>query len=132
MIDTHASKGILDALDRFKVANAPPGILDRLKTFGQGQWGAAKSLAGNLRGGLGGQMNPSSITGPVPPQSMDMARASQRHMAMGDLRTLAPSLAIGGGAYMLHRHNQAKDQQARQNAMMMQQGYGGQQPMGAM
>lgn len=125
MIVKHASQGAADALVRFKVANAPPGILDKLKSFGSGQFGAAKDLVGNLRGGLGGQMNPSTITGAVPPQSMDMARGTQRQMALGNLKSLAPSLAIGGGMYMLHHHNQMKDEQARQNAMMMQQGYGG-------
>lgn len=129
MIDQHAARGREDALRRFKIADAAPGILDRLKSFGQGQLGAAKSLGANLRGGLGGKMNPSLVTGPVPEQSMDLARATHRQQALGDLRTLAPSLAIGGGAYMLHRHNQAKEQEeARQRAMMMQQGYG-QPPM---
>lgn len=128
MIDQHAAKGREAALRRFKIADAGPGILDRLKSFGQGQWSAAKSLGANLRGGLGGQMNPALISGAVPEHSMDLARATHRQQALGDLRTLMPSLAIGGGLYMLHRHNQAKEQEARQRAMMMQQGYG-QPPM---
>lgn len=125
MMNKHAAEGIEAALHRFKVANMPPpGILDRLKSFGSGQLGAAKDLFANLRGGMGGQMNPNLVTGPVPAQSMDMARASHRQQALGNLKTLAPSLAIAGGGYMLHRHNQAKrDEEARQRAMMMQQGY---------
>jgi len=128
MIDKYASQGVEAALTRFKVANTPPpGILDRLKSFGSGQMGAAKDLVGNLRGGFGGKMNPNSITGPVPAHNMDMARASQRQMALGNLKTLAPTLALMGGGYLLHRHNQAKEEEARQRQMMMQQGYG--QPM---
>lgn len=128
MMNKHAAQGVEDALRRFKVANAPPpGILDRLKSFGSGQVGAAKDLFHNLRGGMGGQMNPNLVSGAVPSQSMDIARGTHRQQALGNLKTLAPSLAIGGGAYMLHRHNQAKEEEARQRALMMQQGYG--QPM---
>jgi hypothetical protein len=134
-MNKHAAQGIVDALHRFKVANAaPPGILDRLKSFGSGQMGAAKDLFHNMRGGLGGQPNPNlagvgnlaeGAMGPVP----DMGQL-QRRRAVGNLKTLAPSMAIAGGGYMLHRHHQqaqAQEQEARQRAMMMQQGYG--QPM---
>lgn len=126
MIDKQASRGASDAISRFKVADAGPGILDRLRTFGSGQLGAAKDLFHNLRGGLGGQYSP-SFQGNMAtsPQADALNRMSHRSMAMGNLRTLAPSLLAGGGMYLLHRHNQAKAEQARQNAMMMQQGYGG-------
>ncbi len=126
MIDKLASQGSDAALARFKVANAPPGILDRLKSFGAGQWGAAKDLVGNLRGGLGGEYHP-SFQGNLAsnPAAAPLNRAAHRQMAMGNLKTLAPSLAIMGGGYLLHRHNQAKrDEEARQRSMMMQQGYG--------
>lgn len=115
--------GVQHALSRFKIANVPPaGILDKLKSFGAGQVGAAKDLFHNLRGGLGGPMNPALITGPVPPQSMDLARATHRQQALGNLGKLAPSLAAGG-LYMWHRRNQNQDEQARHRAMMAQQGY---------
>lgn len=119
----HIHAGIEHALSRFKIADvAPAGILDKLKTFGGGQVGAAKDLFHNLRGGLGGQMNPTLITGPVPPQSMDFARATHRQQALGNLGKLAPSLAAGG-LYMWHRRNQVQDEQARHRAMMAQQDY---------
>lgn len=107
-----------------QAANAAtnPGLLDRLKSFGSGQVGAAKDLFHNLRGGLGGEMNPGLITGPVPPQSMDLARATHRQQALGNVGKLAPSLAAGG-LYMWHRRNQEQDEQARRRAMMAQQSY---------
>jgi hypothetical protein len=115
--------GVKHALSRFKIANVPSaGILDKLKTFGAGQVGAAKNLFHNVRGGLGGRMNPALITGQVPPQSMDLARATHRQEALGNLNTLAPSLAAGG-LYAWHRHNQAQDEDARRRAMMAQQSY---------
>lgn len=118
-----ANLGIKHALSRFKVADVPAaGILDKLKTFGAGQVGAAKDLFHNVRGGLGGQMNPALITGPVPPHNMDLARATHRQEALGNLNKLAPSLAAGG-LYAWHRHNQAQDEDARRRAMMAQQGY---------
>ncbi len=119
-----ARAGVEHALARFKIADvAPAGILDKLKTFGSGQVGAAKDLFHNLRGGLGGQMNPGLITGPVPPHSMDLARATHRQQALGNMGKLAPSLAAGG-LYMWHRHNQEQDEQAQRRAMMAPQGYG--------
>lgn len=126
-VTASACAGVQYALARFKIANvAPVGILDKLKTFGAGQAGAAKDLFRNLRGGLGGEMNPSLITGSVPPHSMDIARATHRQQALGNVNKLAPSLAAGG-LYMWHRHNQEQDEQARRRAMMAQQGYGSSQ-----
>lgn len=114
-----AEAGVLSALRRFKIANAPlppagPALLDRLKTFGHGQLAAAKSLGANLRGGFGGQMNPGLVEGPVPAHSMELARGSHRAMALGDLRSLAPSLAIGGGMYMLNRRGREGDDRRQQ------------------
>lgn len=121
--DFFADLGVKHALSRFKIANVPSaGILDKLKTFGAGQVGAAKDLFHNVRGGLGGQMNPALITGPVPPHSMDLARATHRQEALGNLNKLAPSLAAGG-LYAWHRHNQSQDEDARRRAMMAQQNY---------
>lgn len=123
-ITPFAHAGIQHALARFKMADvAPAGILDKLKTFGSGQVGAAQDLFHNLRGGLGGQMNPALITGPVPSHSMDFARATHRQQALGNVGKLAPSLAAGG-LYMWHRHNQAQDEQARRQTLMAQQSYG--------
>lgn len=126
-VTSFAHAGVQHALARFKIADvAPAGILDKLKTFGSGQVGAAKDLFHNLRGGLGGQMNPALITGAVPPQSMDLARATHRQQALGNVGKLAPTLAAGG-LYMWHRRNQEQDEQSRRRAMMAQQGYGGPQ-----
>jgi hypothetical protein len=119
-VKNYYDQGATAAMETFKVA----GILDSLRTFGAGQLGAAKNLVGNLRGGLGGQMHPGTIVGDVPPHMMDMARASQRQEALGNVRQLLPSMAIGGGAYMLHRRNQdQRAQQQQQQAMMAQQPY---------
>ena len=119
-IDDLTRRGAADALARFKLASVPvPGVLDRLKSFGAGQLGAAGDLFRNLRGGLGGQMNPALVTGTVPPQSMGIARATHRQEAMGNLGKLAPSMAMGG-LYMWHRKNQAEEEAARRRAMMQQ------------
>lgn len=132
MLDVYMTKGSADALRRFgfhKEANqmelphtAPPpaaggGFMDKAKAFGQGQWGAAKDLAGNLRAGLGGA--PDAAAG-----------AAARGAALGNLKTLAPSLAAGGALYMMHRHHQAQqEEEARRRALMMQQMGGGGYPM---
>lgn len=134
MLDRYVTQGRVDALRRFgfdKIAmelgaagmaapHVPPppvsgagGFMDKAKAFGQGQWGAAKSLAGNLHQGLGGA--PDAAAG-----------AAARGDAIGNLKTLAPSLLAGGGLYMMHRHKQEQEaQQARQQAM----GGGGGYPM---
>lgn len=132
MIKQALREGVEHALARYKIAvgpvSIPPaaastsGILDKLKGFGAGQIGAAKDLFRNLRGGLGGEMNPRLITGPVPAQSMDLARATHRQQALSNLNTLAPSLALGG-LYAWHRHNASEDEAARRRALMMQQQY---------
>lgn len=136
MLDQYVKQGTADALRRFGFekeamglgpAGAPGvqlgaagaghaapaaaagggGFVDKAKAFGQGQWGAAKSLAGNLHQGLGGA--PDAAAG-----------AAARGAAVGNLKTLAPSLLAGGAMFMMHRHNQAKrEEQARQHAMMM-------------
>lgn len=131
MLDRFINQGRADALRRFgfdKLANmelgaagmptphampqaAPPaggmggGMLDKAKAFGSGQLGAAKDLFGNLRQGLGGAATP---------ELGQSARAG----AVGNLKTLAPSLVAGGALYMMHQHKQKQEQQARQQAMM--------------
>jgi hypothetical protein len=137
MLDRYVAQGHHDALARFKIsmslgpagpgagahielgaagvphpaaptpAAAGGGLMSRARQFGSGQLGAAKDLLGNLRQGLGGA--PDAAAG-----------AAARGQALGNLKTLAPSLLAGGGLYMLHRHNEAKrDDEARQRAMMM-------------
>lgn len=124
MLDRFINQGRADALRRFgfdKLANmelgaagmptphampqaAPPaggmggGMLDKAKAFGSGQLGAAKDLFGNLRQGLGGAATP---------ELGQSARAG----AVGNLKTLAPSLLAGGALYAMSRH---RDQQARE------------------
>lgn len=91
-------------------ANAGGGV----RGFLGNQLGAAKDLYGNMRQGLGGAATPE-------------AGALARQGAIGNVKTLAPSLLAGGALYMMHRHHQAQqDQQARQQAMM---GGGGYPPM---
>jgi hypothetical protein len=147
MFDRYVNQGRIDALHRFKVGGQPTmldmgavqphvtpgpagaphiaptaphvegpmaggGLMDKVKGFGQGQWGAAKDLFSNLKGGLGGAGTPE-------------AGAAFRQNAVGNLKTLAPSLLAGGALYMGHRHNEKKrEEQARQHAMMMQGGGG--------
>jgi hypothetical protein len=126
MLNDSTARGRDAAIRFFKLANDPafmstpaappapagPGLMDRAKAFGQGQMGAAKDLYGNLRQGLGGAATP----------ALGM---EARQNALGNMRTLAPSLLAGGALYMLHRHNQAKrEQQARQQQMMMGGGSG--------
>lgn len=144
MLDRYVTQGRADALRRFGFTkeaielgagggggrfSAPPmpapapaaaagamgggGFMDKAKAFGSGQLGAAKDLFGNMRQGLGGAATP------------ELGQAA-RGAAMGNLKTLAPSLLAGGALYMMHRHNQAqREQQAHQQTM----GGGGGYPM---
>lgn len=126
MLEQQMLKGAEDACARFglKLANVP-GLLDRAKAFGMGQAGAAKSLFHNVRGGLGGQYSPEFKGNLASTPGADaLNRMGHRAQAVGNLKTLAPSLLAGGGLYMLHRHNKAKEEQARQQQMMAMQGYG--------
>lgn len=132
MLDQFVNQGRTDVLVRFglvkqalgaaPIAAAAPGLGTRAMGLVRGQGSAGMDLLRNLRGGLGGKMNPELVTGTVPAASMDIARASHRAAAIGNLKTLTPTLLAGGGLYMMHRHNQAKrDAEARQRAMMAQQ-----------
>jgi hypothetical protein len=136
MLDQYIAQGRHDALVRFKIAMslgpagapmqhielgaagpgagaaaaaspAAGGFMNKAKAFGSGQLGAAKSLLGNLHQGLGGA--PDAAAG-----------AAARGAALGNLKTLAPSLLAGGALYMLHRRNEAQRDQQR---MMMGGGY---------
>jgi hypothetical protein len=117
--------GALAALQMFKLAEG----------FFGGQWQAMKELPGHLRGGLGGALPQSmqevghlaeGAEGPM----ADLGELS-RQRALGNIRTLLPSMAIGGGLYALHHHQQAKQQAAQQQQAMqaaqMQQMMGPQQ-----
>jgi hypothetical protein len=106
------------------------GLMPKITAFGKGQMAAGKELFSNMRGGLGGKMNP-AIEGlghlapgaDGPALNPDLAQF-QRQRAMGNLRTLAPSIGIGAGAYALHRmHQGAQRQQAPQP--QVQGGYAG-------
>lgn len=124
MLDKYVMQGRADALRRFGL-DKTAGFLDSAKSFGAGQLGAAKDLFANMRGGLGGAFNP-AFKGQSGGAFDPLARASHRAMALGNVRTLAPTLAAGGAMYMLHRHNQAKqDAQAQQQRVMMMNGGGG-------
>lgn len=134
MLERFMVKGAQDALTALglKTANVavpppphpPGGWLGKVKEFGGGQLEAGKDLFSNLRGGLGGKLNPDVL--PAPGGDMDLTRSAHRARAVGNLKTLAPSLLAGGGLYYLHRrHQQAEDQRRQQG--MAQDGYG--QPM---
>ena len=126
MFDRYKTQGSVDALRRFGLtkeandvasmsgptagAGAIGGMWDKAKAFGHGQWGAAKSLAGNLHQGLGGAATP------------ELGQAA-RAGALGNVKTLAPSLLAGGGLYLMHRHNQAKQQEQQRQQAMMGGGY---------
>ena len=133
MLSKMAVQGARDACTDFGVsfdkiaAGAMPAmsgassLIPRIKSFGQGQLDAAKGLFNNARGGFGGKFNPATITGPVPEASMEMARASQRSAALGNLKTLAPTLAVAGGLGLMHHMNKKKEEEqlaARQQAGM--------------
>jgi hypothetical protein len=116
MIKQASAEGAIAALKTFKLADEGPGF------FG-GQFQAMKELPGHLMGGLGGGL-PKSLEGVghlaegAQGPMADLGELS-RQRAMGNIRTLLPSAAIGGGIYMLHKHQQAK-QQAQQQQQAMQ------------
>jgi hypothetical protein len=127
MLERFMIRGAQDACATLKLAAGEAGMLSGLlskaKSFGAGQLQAGKDLFSNLRGGLGGQLNPDVL--PAPGGDLAATRAAHRTRALGNIKTLAPSLLAGGGLYMMHRKQQ-QEEQARQQAMM-QGGYG--QPM---
>lgn len=131
MLERFMIKGAQDALAALgiKIANpvVPPaaaaagGFMGKAKAFGAGQLEAGKDLLSNLRGGLGGKLNPDVLT--APGGDIAATREAHRARAVGNIKTLAPSLLAGGGLYYLHRRHQQAEQQRRQQAMM-QDGYG--------
>lgn len=137
MLNQFVTQGALDACERFGIKEAAGegmlgGLLGKAKAFGAGQMGAAKDLFYNLRGGLGGAMNPafkgqSGMVADAAGKMHDftpLAQQSHRTMALQNLRTLAPSLIAGGGLYLMHRHKQQQlAQQRAQQQAMMQGGY---------
>lgn len=131
-LDEAMFKGAEAACARFglkvSAATVPPTMWNKIRGFAGDQAAAAKSLFHNLRGGLGGKMNPDVASGAVPEGSMPMARATHRQEAVGNLKTLAPSLALGGGALLLHQRAKAQEEERMRQQQMMMQAYG-QQPM---
>lgn len=127
MLDKLAAIGAHDACARFgvdlrKIAEgAPPGLMSRAMSFGSGQLDAAKQLFHNMRGGLGGAHAPgfgeaiAGGAGPLAPGPW------HRQQAVGNLKTMWPTLAVGGGMLALHRHSQAVDAQRQQQQQAMQQ-----------
>lgn len=125
MLERIMKKGAEDALARLKLgageAGMLSGLLGKAKAFGSGQLAAGKDLVGNLRAGFGGASPHASLEGPVPDAMW------HRQQALGNLKTLAPTLLAGGGLYMMHRHNQQQQEEEARRRAMMAQGYG--QPM---
>lgn len=125
MLEQAMRSGAKQALARLgvKVADMPGaavapaaagGMMDKLRGFGHGQLDAAKDLFGNLRGGLGGQMSPDVLPHPDP----GIMRQAHRARAVGNLRTLAPSLVAGGALYAMHQRRKSQDQAQQQQQQM--------------
>lgn len=136
MLDRYTAKGVHDALARFgiKEAEVPPGMLSGLlgkaKAFGAGQVGAAKDLFANLRGGFGGTSNLGNVGHMAEGASGPAVDITQlhRHRALGNMKTLTPSLLAGGALYLRHHgKQQAREEQMAQQQMQdaMAQGGGG-------
>ena len=112
MLDKMAANGAHDAcrdfgVSLFKIANAvpPPSLLNRAKSFGSNQLGAARSLYSNIKGMVGG---------PAPlGEGMHGPMIDHKANALTNLKTLAPSLAVGGGLALMH-HNKNKEEEQRQ------------------
>ena len=104
-MDTHTAPTTAPA-----AADAAGGLMSKVKGFGQGQWGAAKSLFGELGQGFGGAATPE-------------AGMAARGRMLGNLKTLTPSLLAGGALYMMHRGNQAERDRQRQQGLMQGGGY---------
>lgn len=129
MLTKVATEGALAACARFgidaeKLAAAAPAsllssVIPKAKAFGQNQWGAAKDLFNNARGGLGGQLSP-DFKGSLDPSHAELGRAAHRSQAVGNLKTLAPSLAVAGGGALLYHQQQKK--QKEQEMLQQQQG----------
>lgn len=122
MLTKAATEGALAACDRFgvdaeKLAAVAPtsflsSVIPRAKAFGQSQWGAAKSLVNNARGGLGGRLSP-DFKGSLDPSHLELGRAAHRSQAVGNLKTLAPTLAGVGGLGLLNHMSNKKKAQAQ-------------------
>lgn len=132
MLTEVATEGALAACVRFgvdaeKLAAAAPAsflssVIPKMKAFGQNQMTAAKSFVNNARGGLGGKFNP-AVTGEnwTPPQGFneELGRSMHRQQAVGNLKTLAPTLAVAGGGALLYHQQQKKK---KEQEMLQQQG----------
>lgn len=91
----------------------PTGVIDRVKNFGRGQWDAAKGLMHNTQGAFGGASGAhGDATGAL--------RRGYRTGMVGNLKTLAPSLAIGAGGLYLAGRDSPEDKRHKQ---MQQMGY---------
>lgn len=118
MLKQYMIKGAEDACTKFGIKTAA-GMMDWAKNFGRGQMAAGKDLYHNLRGGLGGKSN-AGLEHLM--ESGDIAQ-HHRQQALGNLRTLAPSLiAAGTGAYLMGRD---KDPPQQQQYSAPPPGYGG-------
>jgi hypothetical protein len=137
MIKQAYLQGAADALATFGLKTAEqmalPGVpmthttapevplVTKAKSFGLNQADAAKSLLANVRGGFGGQHNPEVIQGPVPEANAAVARGNQRQQALGNLKTLAPSMALTAaglyGAHKLLGRGRQQEEEARRRRM---------------
>lgn len=126
MLDEAMRRGADGALARLGLKHAAgegllPAVMGRARSFASGQLAAGSDLLRNLRGGFGGQPNPDVL----PHSDPAVLRAAHRQRAVGNLKTLAPSLLAGGLLYRRHRNNEQEAEQQRQmQAAMVQGGYG--------
>lgn len=109
MLTKNMAAGMRDACAKFgvdfdklavQVHGPAPGasLWGKAKAFGGNQMDAGRSLWDNAR---------DAFKGP----------GASRDTVKGNLKTLAPSLALAGGAYMLHRNSQAKERERQQQQM---------------
>jgi len=114
MLKNAHDQGYVDALAAFGLEKYAAGFFGR-------QLGAAKSLAANVRGGFGGKFNPAVAgEGWKPPAgfSPELGKAMHRQQAVGNLKTLAPGLAIGAaGLYGAKKLFGKSDEEKRRASM---------------
>jgi hypothetical protein len=121
MIKQAFTQGITDAYRRFGIDSiklaAKPGFFSR-------QHQAAKDLVSNVRGGFGGKWNP-AVAGqgwtPPPGFNPEIAQGMHRQQAMGNLKTLLPSMGLAaGGLYAANKLlSDSPEEKAQKRQMRM-------------
>lgn len=71
---------------------------------------AGRNLFNNARGGLGGKLSP-DFKGSLDPSHLELGRAAHRSQAVGNLKSLAPSIGLAAGGGLLYQQHQKKKEQ---------------------